>query len=337
MKKKRIVDHKKILFFASGMFISAFLISFFRYIFYSNQQIGISSDVLYNIVSIQITISLLSITIMELMLENIDERIMGISRKYIFFNNDILKYFNAIDCIYYMLWLMIISIFSTVVLFNIDYAFIKTMSKCLVLLSLVVTIPLMFRMIKLGLISKHKKSTIYYWFDHRLKENIINKKFNRQPYGKMTYALNTWLGDLKGTEDMHNQYIIEEFVVLARLYLCMEAEEKSDENKNIIIEIVKFLVKKYPGDNGLLNKISTEISIEKDKNIIIEIIKLIVKKDPRDNKYLLNKVLTEISLEIDETELMNKIEDFVKICSEEDPKKSGEDLDEHDNTSIDRK
>lgn len=90
MKKKKIIDKGSLLAFL-GVFVIANIIIYFICIKFPciQEWITLSSDATRSITSMQITISLVSITITILFLGSANERILGISFKKIFFHRDI--------------------------------------------------------------------------------------------------------------------------------------------------------------------------------------------------------------------------------------------------------
>lgn len=68
-------------------------------------------DAMLYLVSIQVTIAMLAITIMILFLDVAQERILGVSYKYIFFKSNMFGKFNITECIFSMLGLMAIALY----------------------------------------------------------------------------------------------------------------------------------------------------------------------------------------------------------------------------------
>lgn len=184
---------------------------------------NISASVANNITMMQITISLISITIMELFLNSADDRIMGISYKRLFCKNFIWKVFNLINCIYFMLLLMTVSMLASIVLFYIEMT--KSISQITLMTALCFTTILMFHMINLGLVCKYKKSQIY---------NIIYKCFEkkRKGYDELYEKIICYLN--YDVEKKYNEYIREEVMILSYLYLNLEKFEDNIGKRRII-------------------------------------------------------------------------------------------------------
>lgn len=127
-------------------------------------------DAMLYLVSIQVTIAMLAITIMILFLDVVQERILGISYKYIFFKSNIYGMFNITECIFSMLGLMTYSIICTFILAGIDNYQWQRYSRFGLCLSMSGTVVLMFRMVWLGMIAKYKKSRIYELILKKLKK-----------------------------------------------------------------------------------------------------------------------------------------------------------------------
>ncbi len=131
-------------------------------------------DAMLYLVSIQVTIAMLAITIMVLFLDVVQERILGISYKYIFFKGNMFRGPNITECIFFMLGLMTYSIICTFILAGIDNYQFGRYSRWGLCLSVMATIILMFRMVWLGMIAKYKKSRIYELIKKKLKMEYVS-------------------------------------------------------------------------------------------------------------------------------------------------------------------
>lgn len=133
-------------------------------------------DAMLYLVSIQVTIAMLAITIMILFLDVAQERILGVSYKYIFFKSNMFGKFNITECIFSMLGLMAYSIICTFILAGIDNYQSQRYSRFGLCLSMAGTMALMFRMAWLGMIAKYKKSRIYERIQKKLKKEYDSGK-----------------------------------------------------------------------------------------------------------------------------------------------------------------
>lgn len=254
MKKKKIISVSRLLVFL-------FIFTIFNIIVFFvcvtcpifQERISVSSDVARSITSFQITISLVSITIMILFLGSTNERIMGISYKKIFFNEDFFRFFNVTNCVFLMLAFIVFSIVSSNILVNIEYSKVSLFGKIVCEISLFCSILLMFYMVTLGLILKYKQSRIYY----KIYKGLKNKKVSI--YDEIIEKISIF--EVK--ENEYQQYIIEEFIILS--YICLnirDFESNIREQEQVLRRI-----------------------ISKIRNMI--------EKDPRDNSYLLIKLYKE--------------------------------------------
>ncbi len=184
------------------------------------------------IASVQTSISLLSITIMQLILPSGKERILGVTYQNILFKWKFLKYFNALDCMMYMLLLMIINIslsIASVIVSERIQNICKIIFMCILLESFILAIY----MVYLGLITKFKKSRIYYLLYKRMFKcnarrndvyNTILKGIKKYPF--------------KQKED-ENEYLKDELIILK----CMKDHINDfiiyNENTNNAITIIE--------------------------------------------------------------------------------------------------
>lgn len=274
MKKKALISN-----FPSFciVLICFLLFDFFSTVFlYRKINIDVNID-FWSINSLQTTISLLSITIMELVFNDIDFRIMGMSYKFIFFNNRIFYIFNITYCLFYMIIAFIINICMTLLvsvpaLSKYD-SFIYTFETQILLLSTLLCL----RMIYLAIVAKHKKSQVYYQI-YKILEKKINtpsdfsrfkhinlfmrklRFLNRFKFENAYKRIIDWLEDIdtpsENHESIHNQYIEEEIYLL---FFLLKNLEKLENNPSIIEEI----------KNKIRNKMN-----------------YIIISDKRDNKYL---------------------------------------------------
>lgn len=121
-----------------------------------------------NLVSPQVSISFLSITIMQLILPNRKEKILGVTYQNLLFKWKVFKHFNVLDCTMYMFLLMAINISLSIADVVIIDETIKMICKAIFVLILFESFLLAIYMIYLGLISKFKISRIYYLLFKRM-------------------------------------------------------------------------------------------------------------------------------------------------------------------------
>ena len=226
MKKKAII---------SGMHISLVLLCYLIFnviiFFVSNKYvfikdcITISSDVVNTITSYQINISLISITIMIFFLGSVEERIMGISYKKIFFNGTFFYCFNITNCIFLMLIFMTVSIFSSCVLLNTKFDIICFISKITCGTALIFSIIFLFYMAYLGMILKYKQSRVYCKIFEELE------KANEDIYKEIVKHL-----DMLNDKKEYRQYIREEFIILAYILLNIDNFVDNTCNKRVVME-----------------------------------------------------------------------------------------------------
>ncbi|MCM1121192.1 MAG: hypothetical protein NC416_01275 [Eubacterium sp.] len=255
MKKKKIIDRGKLIIFL----VSFVLINMIIYIICLKcpciqEHISLSADATRSITSMQITISLVSITIMILFFGSTNERILGISYKKIFFHDDFFKFFNITNCVFLMPLLILCSVTSSLLLVNLNYSKVCLLGKIVCGVSLFCSIFLLFEMIYLGFILKYKQSKIY----NKIYEALESKK-KEQVYNQIIEKLNVF----QTKEREYQQYIIEECIILS--YICLNIR-KFETNINeqerilqIIINKIKDMINKDPRDNtSLLLKLYKE-------------------------------------------------------------------------------
>lgn len=218
-------------------------------------HITLSADAVRSISSMQITISLVSITIMTLFLGSINEKILGISYKRIFFRGDFFKFFNIPNCIFLMLIFIVCSVVSSLLLVNMDYSEAGLFGKIVCVVSLFCSIFLLFYMIFLGFILKYKQSRIY-----RKIYKILESKKALKIYHEIVEKLDVF--EIKENES--REYIIEEFIILS--YICLNIknfETNISEQKRVLQKIVcktRNMIKSDPRDDDvLLDKLYGEV------------------------------------------------------------------------------
>lgn len=218
------------------------------------EHFSLTTDATRSITSMQITISLVSITIMILFLGSVNERILGISYKRIFFHKDLFGFFNMTNCVFLMLFFILYSVVSSLILINFDCSGVCLFGKIACEVSLFCSIVLLYKMISLGLILKYKQSRIY----NKIYKALESKE-KIQIYNEIVEKLDVF----ETKENEYQQYIIEEFIILS--YICLNInnfETDINEQERIVQKII--------------NKIGN-----------------MIKKDPRNNIFLLKKLYEE--------------------------------------------
>lgn len=190
-----------------------------------------------NITSVQVSISLISITILQLILPDSKERIFGITYQNILFKWKVLKYFNALDCMMYMLFLMIISILLAVASEIIANINIQRICKLSFLCTMVESFLLAVYMIYLGLITKFKKSRIYYLLYKRLgKKDKPNRTFKPNTRNYEVYNLLV-KGMLNPSFKADDEYLKDELAILEYMYQHEEFLWYKGDKKRIMNKI----------------------------------------------------------------------------------------------------
>lgn len=239
VEKKPVFSIKNAFLFLAqfGFWVEMFSII----IMYSKLPIGnLDEFSIISIMSAQISISMISITIMQLILPESKERIFGVRYQNIFYKWKVLKYFNALDCMMYMLFLMIIGIFLSVassIIVNIN---IQRICKLAFLCAMIESLLLAVYMIYLGLITKFKKSRIYYLLYKRLRLSKNRNKPNTRNYeiysmlvkGMIKYPFNK-------ADDEDNEYLKDELTILEYMYQHEKEFLWYKRDKEIILDKIE--------------------------------------------------------------------------------------------------
>lgn len=205
-------------------------------------------------ISVQVTISFLSITVMQLLLPDSKREVMGLTFQNIYFKWDIIKCFNFINCFLYMFLLMTSYIIMAILCVCLESNNVQTICKLGALLSLMESLPLAFYMVYLGLTAKYKNSRIYYLIYKKIKSEIFpgqllkflakcqicNKRDEYVVCNKIIESKNYTKGDRNTC--VHNIYIKEEFFIIAFLFLNVKKIKlrNIDENQARAILYGKF-------------------------------------------------------------------------------------------------
>lgn len=189
IEKKQVFNIKNMICFIVQ--IVAFGIIMALLIGCGNMPTGnIHSLSIINILSVQVSISLLSITIVQLILPDRKERIFGVTYQGILFKWKVFRCLNVLDCTIYMFLSMIINIllsFANSIIINTD---IQNICNIVFIFVMFESVLLAVYMVYLGLISKFKKSRIYYLLYKRIK-NGSNDVYNMLLKGMKTHPFNT--------------------------------------------------------------------------------------------------------------------------------------------------
>lgn len=120
-----------------------------------------------SMLSVQATISFLSITLMNVVLPDKDKVVMGISYKSIFFKTLVYRYFNIPNCIMYLVLMLGINIVTVVfACFEGPY---KNVAKICFVFVLLCSLCVAFYTIHLALVAKYKNSRIYHTIYRKLR------------------------------------------------------------------------------------------------------------------------------------------------------------------------
>lgn len=169
IEKKSVFSLKNIALFIGQLIIFGIIIALL--IKYNKIPVGDLKNLSpINISSVQTSISLLSITIMQLILPDRKEKIFGVTYQSILFKWKVFRHLNVLDCTMYMLLLMVINISLSIASIIIPSTTIQNICKAIFLLVLFESFFLAIYMVYLGLISKFKKSRIYYLLYKRMSK-----------------------------------------------------------------------------------------------------------------------------------------------------------------------
>lgn len=271
---KKLINKKSIFGFKyicilNIIFIILCIVSCFvgKFIINLLENVNLNLTMPDDITTIIITLSIVSISVFQIIIEKIDHRIIGMSYKRLFFKDTIWRYRNFPNSTFILLEMMMLSIIFNIIKNNVYINIIQ----CIIL---AITIYFSFWVFYLSLIAVIKKSKIYYLIKKKItnkfligEDNIIAAIINKLPsleHNEIKYC--------------HNSYIYEEVGVLIYLIIAMEQCDnvKNDYRdykikiinaiKNIIInddrevEYLKYNIK-FKGDEefGIQNKSWIEV------------------------------------------------------------------------------
>lgn len=210
---------------------------------------GIDPTIPTDITTIIMTISTISISMFQIIIEKVNDRILGMSYKKIFFKDSIWKYMNFPNSAVILLEMLILSnilnLFKNNVYINILH--------CVIL---VITICFSCWIFYLSLIVVIKKSKIYY----AIKKKIINNR-----YKNIISDIIEKLPLLESEkEKYHNSYIYEEIGILIHLILAIE--DNKDLKERVINIINNMIICDDRKDEDLILNIECKGNKEFGKN-----------------------------------------------------------------------
>ena len=228
IEKKPIFSLKNIALFLGQLIIFGIIIRLL--IKYSIMPVGNLNDLSpINIASVQTSISLLSITIMQLILPDRKEKIFGVTYQNILFKWKVFKYFNVLDCTMYMLILMVINISLSIASIIITSSTIKIICKAIFLLILFESFLLAIYMVYLGLISKFKISRIYYLLYKRMCNG------NSDVYNML---LNGMRKNASESQNVNKDYIKVEMAILEYMSIHIDDFNLYNMDKDNAMKII---------------------------------------------------------------------------------------------------
>lgn len=228
IEKKPIFSIKNIGMFIGQLIIFGIIIA--SLIKYNKMPVGNLNNLSpINIAAVQTSISLLSITIMQLILPDRKEKIFGVTYQNILFKWEVFKYFNVLDCTMYMLILMVINISLSIASIIITSITIKIICKAIFLLILFESFLLAIYMVYLGLISKFKISRIYY---------LLYKKMCNDNSDVYNMLLKGMRKNTSETQNENKDYIKVEMAILEYMSIHIDDFKLYNIDKDNAIKII---------------------------------------------------------------------------------------------------
>lgn len=233
LEKKDIFSIKNIcLFFGQLVSLIVIVSCFILYVKIPVGNLGSLSPI--SILSVQTSISLLSITIMQLILPDRKERIFGATYQSILFKWKVLKYFNALDCMMYMLILMMTNISLAVMSVIVTNSNAKLICILSFLCIMIESFILMVYMIHLGLIARFKKSRIYYWLYKRISKRNIQ---STEVYNMLLKGMKE--SNEKNQNNEKSDYLDVEVCILKYMLSHIEEFKLYNMNKEEAFQLIK--------------------------------------------------------------------------------------------------
>lgn len=196
-----------------------------------------NKDFFNNIQNVIIALSTISVSIFQIVIQNINDRIMGISYKKIFFNDLIWKYFNFSTCIFILAEVVVISILNCSIKIC-DEPIYQLIRYVIQIELLLIAIGFSYTISYLTLIAVFKKSIIY----KKMKEKIINNEANTI-IDKISENLHLIKREGIKEKRLHNSYLYEEIGIFAHIIINLKEEVYEERiSKNDIIEAMKIII-----------------------------------------------------------------------------------------------
>lgn len=232
-----------------------------------------NKDFFDNIQNVIIALSTISVSIFQIVIQNINDRIMGISYKRIFFNDLIWKYFNFSTCIFILAEVVVISIFNCNIKIC-DEPIYQLMRYVIQIELLLIAIGFSYTIFYLTLIAVFKKSIIY----KKMKKKIINNEANTI-IDKISENLHLIKREGIEGKRVYNSYLYEEIGIFAYIIMNLKEEVYEDRiSKKDIIEAMRAIIN---SDNRNSEKIFENIKIRGNEEF-------------KDEKEIWNKIYEEI-------------------------------------------
>lgn len=211
-------------------------------IYWIKEQITLATFEPKGLLSLQASISFLSITILNIILPNNENRILGLTYQDIFFKWKIFKYFNAADCILYSILMLMCNIIIAVVSTIVDNPNVKNVCNFSFIIILFTSVILALYMLHMSLIAKFKKSRIYYLIYKQIEKD------NRELYNSILKAL-VWNVTETSEEKFNYDYYVDEIKILKKMNKKIIAEDCLEVgsirlSKEAIIEILQIEIAK---------------------------------------------------------------------------------------------
>lgn len=222
-----------------------------------------------------ITLATISISMFQIIIGGVNNRISMISYKGIFFKTTLWKWHNAINLMIILMEMIIISVFA--------HAFENSVHANIIqFIALLITIYSSYWIFYLSVVAVVKKSRIYYLLERRISKNLQNRNYKviKDIIDKLIIL------DSKHEETIkrkHNSYLYEEIGILVHLYIAINGHEiYKDDTEYIQRKIISLIKEKIISDNRSLIKLKLNIiekgnvEFEKNKSIWIEVSKKIM-------------------------------------------------------------
>ncbi len=204
--------------------------------------INLNNNMISDLFSQQMTISTIFIAVASLVINNIDDRFIGASTKYVLFKRFIF-YFNYITITLILLALNVSSFVA--------YLF---QSKWGLITAFIASMIWLFDLLKLTYYLLSKKSKIYFIILKKLDAEL-EKKQDFLIYKSLMDKLNTLVekDTINGRDLIHDSYFVEEMLILYKLKSITYALGK--DNDQIIEEAKKYYINREERTGDKLRKL----------------------------------------------------------------------------------